>query len=440
MSQWRVRLAAWRHRVRVLAYFFLRHRAPCFWIVVCSLLSAGLEAAMLALLLPLLQQIVGSEAGTVGVLGGAGRRVVEVLRLLPIRDPLIASCAVLLAVHLTRQAVITWTEWLIASTTARGMSEFRRHVYGTYAGASYAFFLDHKGGELLYNGLMLPAKSLAVALLTVPRFLVEACRVVGLFLLLWWLNPRVAVVLVATIGVLYLPSAGWIGKRLYHTGVMTRNLYAQLSIQLNELFLGIKQIVVGNAKTAYLNRLDSVNHAWRTAYRRELFIPALPGHILEAVALTGVLGAVLALHRLRPADWRTSLPMLGLFGLAVIRMLPAFIVLGRQTLSFASFMPDLERLYGIVHATVPRAPTGRRTARGFRRDIVFDRVTFGYPKRPLIFSDLSLAFAQGQVSAITGASGAGKTTMFNLILGLYEPTSGRILIDGADLREMDRTF
>jgi ATP-binding cassette, subfamily B, bacterial MsbA len=81
---------------------------------------------------------------------------------------------------------------------------------------------------------------------------------------------------------------------------------------------------------------------------------------------------------------------------------------------------------------------GAREAR-FEHDLVFDRVTFGYDPGTPVVQDVSLTVRKGEVVALVGPSGAGKTTLLELVPRFHEPTSGRILLDGAPLGELTRS-
>lgn len=86
-------------------------------------------------------------------------------------------------------------------------------------------------------------------------------------------------------------------------------------------------------------------------------------------------------------------------------------------------------------ATNPESDAGTRLLQGTRGCILFEDVGFAYPGRGELFSELDLAVAAGETVAITGANGAGKSTLAHLLLRLIEPRTGRILIDGIDIRE-----
>src|SRR5690606_41433167 len=73
--------------------------------------------------------------------------------------------------------------------------------------------------------------------------------------------------------------------------------------------------------------------------------------------------------------------------------------------------------------------------------ITFEHISFRYPSRPetLALNDLSLAIERGETVAFVGPSGAGKSTTFQLLLRFYDPESGRITIDGVDIRSEEHT-
>jgi ATP-binding cassette subfamily B protein len=98
----------------------------------------------------------------------------------------------------------------------------------------------------------------------------------------------------------------------------------------------------------------------------------------------------------------------------------------------------LERLNDVLDTPVEQAQAARRAAHRLTGHIALDRVSFRYgPLAPFVVDDVSVEIAPGQFVAIVGRSGAGKTTLAQLLMGLYRPTSGKIMFDGVDLSEYD---
>jgi subfamily B ATP-binding cassette protein MsbA len=100
--------------------------------------------------------------------------------------------------------------------------------------------------------------------------------------------------------------------------------------------------------------------------------------------------------------------------------------------SFAS----AERIFQVLdHPTEKELDRGTRAVDGFNQSIVFDGVSFAYDDEPVL-NDIKFAAKKGDVIALVGASGAGKSTLVDLIPRFYDPTSGRILLDNVDVREI----
>jgi len=112
----------------------------------------------------------------------------------------------------------------------------------------------------------------------------------------------------------------------------------------------------------------------------------------------------------------------------MIQRLRISAVPARRMLQTIDLEPEVENRRGLKRLTAPRG------------EIVFDQVSFRYlPQGPDVLKDLSFRILPGEKVAIVGLSGAGKSSIFNLALRYYDPTSGRVMIDGMDLREVDLT-
>jgi len=113
--------------------------------------------------------------------------------------------------------------------------------------------------------------------------------------------------------------------------------------------------------------------------------------------------------------------------------------LGRLSAKFSRATVSAQRVAEILDhepdiADAPDALELKRPA----GEIVFENVSFGYGAGRAVFDSLSLRIAAGERVALVGPSGAGKSTLLNLLLRLYEPTAGRVLIDGIDIRRFTR--
>jgi subfamily B ATP-binding cassette protein MsbA len=127
-----------------------------------------------------------------------------------------------------------------------------------------------------------------------------------------------------------------------------------------------------------------------------------------------------------------------LFLVGMLSMMQPIKILSQVNVKIQQGLAAAARIFEILDEEPKvRAPARPRPLRGFRDRIVYEHVWFGYdPDRPVL-RDIHVEIPRGQVVALVGPSGAGKTTMVDLLPRFYDPTRGRILIDGVDLREVD---
>jgi ATP-binding cassette subfamily B protein len=118
----------------------------------------------------------------------------------------------------------------------------------------------------------------------------------------------------------------------------------------------------------------------------------------------------------------------------ILWKLPAF---GDSVDQYQQATAALKRVLNLSELPVESGETGRRLdTSGIQGDVVFDRVTFGYPGRAPVLENMSLHLASGKTTGIVGVTGAGKTTIAKLLMRFEDVDSGRVLLDGQDIREV----
>ena len=124
------------------------------------------------------------------------------------------------------------------------------------------------------------------------------------------------------------------------------------------------------------------------------------------------------------------------FMIIVMRLLPPLKQLSQMPTTAQQSLAAAERLFGVLdRPTEVQLDRGTRVVDGFRGGIEFERVSFAYESEPVL-RDISFVAKRGDVVALVGPSGAGKSTLVDLIPRFYEPTAGRILLDGLDTRDI----
>jgi ABC-type multidrug transport system fused ATPase/permease subunit len=123
--------------------------------------------------------------------------------------------------------------------------------------------------------------------------------------------------------------------------------------------------------------------------------------------------------------------------MSLLKILPALGTIGRSRMEVLGIIPDAEAVIEILNSEVRKEATSRIELKSFRNAIRFENVSFAHSgDRPLL-DKASFVIPKNSVTCIVGGSGAGKTTIINLILGLLSPTGGRILVDDRDLADYE---
>jgi thiol reductant ABC exporter CydD subunit len=211
-----------------------------------------------------------------------------------------------------------------------------------------------------------------------------------------------------------------------------------LSIHFLDVVRGLPTLRLLNRSRAQSEAIAEVSDRYRRTTMGTLRVGFLSGTVLELAATLGVaLVAVTVGVRLVGGG-------LGLqAGLTVLVLAPELYLplrqLGAQFHASADGLAVAERILELTDAPAEIHPDGAAEPRSPDVDIVrFERVSFAYPSRPqLVLDELDLELRPGETVALVGESGAGKSTVATLLLGLAEPTAGRLTVGGVDLARLD---
>ncbi len=193
----------------------------------------------------------------------------------------------------------------------------------------------------------------------------------------------------------------------------------------------------------FLDRHAHHARQFADASRIYIFLTQLPRFIIELIVAGGIVAVVVVILA-GGKDLKSIVPLLGMFAAAALRLTPSLsrIVAGLGSLRFHFAAADViyQELWddrGRCEASETQMPRPSSPDRSrFQRSLVVEGLSYRYSDGDdLVISDISLEIPKGHCVAFVGATGSGKTTLADLILGLLRPTEGRILVDGRDILE-----
>lgn len=303
--------------------------------------------------------------------------------------------------------------------------------------SDYRYFVENKQGDILYNVVSSPGKirnfldysagifSDAVVVLTV---------IIGLVLV----SPTAtAVLLLGGIGFILIVRV--VGRRVsYVIGrVQLKSISSENTI-ISQYIQGIRQIRSARADDHWRDQYTAALRNYWDKFVRFRFTEAVPAALLQMTFFTGIASVVIALYYIHQDQFLYVIPLIGTFAFSALKVLPKLASMGDRNMIVMDAYPDLERIYYFLND--PRYSTIKNGAIPFSSltsDIVFEDVDFCYYEGQDLVEGLNLTIPKNRVTALVGHSGSGKSTIVSLLLRYYDVSSGRILVNGIDLREYD---
>ncbi|HEY3196785.1 MAG TPA: lipid A export permease/ATP-binding protein MsbA [Nitrospirales bacterium] len=227
------------------------------------------------------------------------------------------------------------------------------------------------------------------------------------------------------------------GNRLRRIATSGQERTADMSLALQETLTGIRIVKGFTQEAAESQRFARFNEAYFRTNMKSTQVSAITSPVLEAVGVMGVAGIIwyggsqVIGGTMTPGTFFSFLTAVFLMYTPIKRLASANNTI-QQALSAA------ERVFSVVDVPTEAAlDTGQREFDGVKTGIELRAVSFQYDGADTpALSEITLAIQAGELLALVGSSGAGKTSLVNLIPRFYEPSSGAILIDGVDIREI----
>ncbi len=325
---------------------------------------------------------------------------------------------------------------LVASGVRHSLSEtVRNGLHRQLLMRPYAEIRRHDQGDLL-NLLATSSWSVAEACMSGTRVLINVCSILvfGAFLLaLSW--PLTAVA--AAGSVLLFLALHLLADRARRLGARSRDINQDLAARTLVVLQGLRTIRAFAQEDRYQAAFERHSAASRaTGFSLERLYAAI--NPATEIGYFALLCLILAVAQAIGTPFATTLACVAL----LYRLQPHMRELEGHLLHLAQLEPEMREVLAMLDAPEQSgaAPTTGEPFSGLREAIRFEQVSFthGGTARPALLR-AGFAIPAGRVTAIVGPSGAGKTTIVNLLIRLYEPGSGRILIDGVPLGQLSRT-
>lgn len=345
-------------------------------------------------------------------------------------------------IYLIKNIYLTFLQNKILSFSYHTRMNLATRLLTTYMNEPYTFHLSKNIAEM-QRCLQTDTNQFMVLINSVLQLAVEAVTCIALGIYLFDTSHSIAVV-IGILLILCIALFFMISKRVSsRLGKQNEYYNAKLFQWINQSLGGIKELKILQREEYFIN-------SYKTNYKKLIWgarvnevLAALPKYIVETVAMVGLVLAIIIKLMFGHGALDTFIPQMAVFAVAAFRLLPS---VGRVNAYVNSIMynkasldmiyTDLKEIDGNKPEKMKKGDSFRENGSKFEKGIFVDHISYHYPDSDvLVLENLSLEIPKGKTVALIGPSGAGKTTLADIILGLLPPTKGKVLMDDKDVYE-----
>ena len=334
------------------------------------------------------------------------------------------------------------TIWRSAMFAQRTGTEIADRLYGHYLKQNWLFHASGSSAMLtkkiavecvrVTGGIILPlinmnAKIVLSTLLSISIFVYD---------------PIIASIGISVFGIFYFFTFAGVRNLLNKNGEVISEVNEQRFALMNEGFGGIKDVLLLGRDRDFINRFNYAGKKLAHSQGMNSAIAASPRYFVELIAFGSMISLILYLIISNDGNLGVVLPVLSLYAVGSVKLLPAFQQIYAEIASLKSNIPafysiekDLQNSFKKI-TTMPRL---NETNLDFKRNISLENVTFNYPNidKPAL-KKLNMSIPVNSIIGVVGPSGAGKSTLIDTLLGLIEPQKGHLKVDGHIINDENR--
>ena len=330
-----------------------------------------------------------------------------------------------------------WIHYKIIVFSRDQQVRLRSHLMKTYQSLPYTRYLNRNSSEYIFSIQVLTGNFGGV-LMAILKMLSDLIIASVILILLAFTHGLALLFLIVFLSLIVLSYYLLTRKKLIIFGKNSNDAATQLVKGIHEGIEGFKEIrILGRENFFYKKVVDSATKESTFAAKSEM-ISSIPRYLLEVFIVSFVVilvvGSILLNH-----DIVVILPMIAMFGVAALRLLPIASALSGSLVRLRYSDDAMSKLYNdlIEFDVNPEKLSYDNNVKSTFSNLKINKISFNYPNQKInALNDISMTISAGDSIGFMGASGAGKTTLVDVLLGLLEPQQGEILYNDKKLKDI----
>lgn len=407
-----------------------------------SVISALFEMVGISIIIPLLDAFLEPDtlADQVYV-----KPFVQAFHLRDTNEIVLFICVGIIVLYIVKNIYSIFYVWASTKFSCKIERELSTRILSAYMKQGYDFFVEHNSATLL-RGLTSDITGVYSIISNLCGLFNKCLTMLCITVLIISVTPKLAAFLIVLVIFCFVLTQMIFRKSMQKYGELSREYTYQRNQASLEAIQGSKEVLVTNRQGYFVRQYAKCMAAANRASIRLHLGETSPANIIEAICITGLMAAV-AIEMIVSSDALALLEQLAVLAVAAFRILPTLGGIVSSMNVFAYNAPALSAIYSTLDVVrgleenyiedAKAAENRENPAKTFDKELVLSHLTFSYKSRDLkIIDDLNLTIKKGTSVAFIGSSGAGKTTLADIILALHKPQGGQILMDGIDIEKL----
>lgn len=351
-------------------------------------------------------------------------------------------CLGVVSVYILKTLYFTFFSWVSCKYSLKVQRELGVRVLSSYLKQGYLFFVENNTSRLV-NGIASDTSSIYGILKTIFSSFMKLLTIISVGAYIMIQSPNMAMILLffALLSVVLIYY--FYRKPMSENGKIRRELISEMNQVELEAIQGHKEVLVMNKQEYFAKTYAEVKRRYSNAAVKIDMGTTMPAYLIEMIFISGMMIAV-AVQMDYASNVSELITKLSAIAAGGFRILPALGAISSGMNTIITSTPQLNACYETISQVKnleqqEQEKLAKRPSQGirFQRELTLRNISFSYPKtKENVLSKINLTIHKGESIALIGPSGAGKTTLSDIILALLKPTSGSLMMDGIDVEEL----